>query len=255
MNGDPILVLEGVQKQFGDVTVLRGVDATIRRGSITAFIGPNGAGKSTLFHAVTGDIRPSAGAVVLDGQPIAGLPPWKVARLGLGKMFQDVRLFESLTVLENVMLAMYKPRHRSPFQALFGFASSKRLDADLALKATDLLRKVGVEPPFNRPATLLSFGNKKLVALARLIAGDFKLVLLDEPTAGLSPGMVSRVTEILRSLARERGVTVAVIEHNFSFIADIAEFTYLMRAGEIHDQGVTKEVLGRAENREVLIGL
>ncbi|MCB1102295.1 MAG: ATP-binding cassette domain-containing protein [Kiritimatiellae bacterium] len=255
MNGNPILVMEGVQKRFGDVTVLRGVDATIRRGSITAFIGPNGAGKTTLFHAVTGDIRPSAGAVVLDGYPIAGLPPWRAARMGLGKMFQDVRLFESLTVLENVLLAMYEPAHRSPLHALRGPAGSRRQDTGLMAKAREILGQVGVEPPFDRPAALLSFGNKKLVALARLIAGNFKLILLDEPTAGLSPGMVARVTEFLKDLVQNRGITVALIEHNFSFVGEIAEFTYLMRAGEIHDQGMTNDVLGRAENREVLIGL
>ncbi len=255
MKGEPILVMESVQKRFGDISVLRGVNATIPRGTITAFIGPNGAGKTTLFHAITGDIKPNSGAVIFDGRSITGEPPWRVARLGLGKMFQDVRLFESLSLVENVALALHEHPHRRPVQSLLQSHVRGKLDEQQKLKAEEILRQVGVEPPFDRPTALLSFGNKKLVALARLIAGRFKLLLLDEPTAGLAPDMVKRVTGILRSLVESHGVTVALIEHNFSFVGELAEYTYLMRSGEIHDQGETSDVLGRSENREVLIGI
>src|ERR1041384_2592924 len=104
---EPILLLEGLEKRFGEFLVLRGVGASIMRGSITAFIGPNGAGKTTLFHVITADLRPDSGNVTYRGKSLVGLSPWKVARLGLGKMFQDVRIFERLTILENVLLALH----------------------------------------------------------------------------------------------------------------------------------------------------
>jgi len=252
---DPILVIETLEKHFGDVAVLRGVTASVERGGITAFVGPNGAGKTTLFHAITGDLKPDRGTVIFDGRPLAGMPPWKIARAGIGKMFQDVRIFGELTILENVLLALHDHPGRSLPASLVQAPWRRKKDLMERRQAGESLALAGVEEPWDRPARLLSFGNQKLLALARLIAGDFKLLLLDEPTAGVAPPMTEKMTGILQLLVRERGASIALIEHNFSFVQQIAGHAFLLRGGEIMDSGPVDEVMGKAENREVLIGL
>lgn len=252
---DPILILENIEKHFGNVTVLRGISAFIPRGSVTAFVGPNGAGKTTLFHTISGDLRPDKGAVVLQGREIGGEPPWKVARLGLGKLFQDVRIFENLTLIENVLLALHDHNGHSAMRSLLRAPFRAKLVAIQEEKARHWLEVAGVEKPFDRPAGLLSFGNKKLLALARLLAGDFDVLLLDEPTAGVSPGMVERIEIMVRNMVSEQGKTIMLIEHNFSFVSAVADQVYVLRDGQVHDSGRTDEVLGRGENREILIGL
>ncbi|CAG0983583.1 partial Lipopolysaccharide export system ATP-binding protein LptB, partial [Anaerolineae bacterium] len=236
MMSEPILIIENVVKHFGEVAVLRGVNASLPSGKVTAFVGPNGAGKTTLFHTITGDLIPDDGVVSLRGRPITGMAPWKVARNGLGKMFQDVRVFDSLTVLENVLIAMYEPEALSPWASLVKAYFHRRDDSELLMEAETWLDKAGVEKPYDRPAGLLSFGNKKLLALARLMAGGFDLLLLDEPTAGVSPIMVEKIARLIKQMTNQ-GITVALIEHNYSFVTDVAEHIYLMRDGMIHDHG------------------
>jgi len=255
MMNDPILILENIEKHFGNMAILRGISASVLEGSITAFVGPNGAGKTTLFHSITGDLRMDSGTVLFRGQSIGGKPPWKIARLGLGKLFQDVRVFESLTVLENVLLALHDHSGRSAVVSLLRAPLHFHANGRQHAQAREWLETAGVEQPYDRPAGQLSFGNKKLLALARLMAGKFNLLLLDEPTAGLSPPMIHQLSELLRMLVRKRNVTVALIEHNFSFVSAVADTAYVLRSGMVHDQGPTDEVLGRDENREILIGL
>jgi ABC-type branched-subunit amino acid transport system ATPase component len=251
----PILVIETLEKHFGDVAVLRGVTASVGRGGITAFVGPNGAGKTTLFHAITGDMRPDRGTVLFEGRTLVGKAPWAIARAGIGKMFQDVRIFGELTILENVLLALHDHPGRSLPASLLLAPWRGKQDLDERRRAGEALDLAGVEEPWDRPARLLSFGNQKLLALARLVAGDFKLLLLDEPTAGVATPMAERIAALLKELVRERGASIALIEHNFSFVQQIANHAYLLRAGEIMDSGPVAEVMGKAENREVLIGL
>lgn len=252
---EPLLLLEGLEKRFGEFLVLRGVGATIPKGSITAFIGPNGAGKTTLFHVITGDLRPDSGSVVYRGKCLVGLPPWRVARLGLGKMFQDVRIFQQLTILENVLLALHDHPGRSAWSSIVRALLRDRRRQDEQAQAEHWLEMAGVERPWERPAGLLSFGNQKLLALARLLAGGFDLLLLDEPAAGLAPAFVDRIGRLLTTLVQDGKASVALIEHNFSFVSAVADQAYLLRAGEVHASGPTAQVLERAENREILIGV
>lgn len=248
------LQIEGLAIRFGEVQVLRGVSAELTTSSVTAFIGPNGAGKTTLFHAITGDVRPDEGTVTLLGEPITGLPPWRVARRGLGKLFQDVRLFENLSVLDNVLLALQSPSEQSAWASLALAPFYHRQSQSQLEEAVQFLEKVGFKPPFDQPAGLLSYGNKKLAALARLMAGRFQVLLLDEPTAGVEPATVERLASLLQGL-RDEGITIGLIEHNFAFVQAVAERTYLLRDGWVQDQGHTRDVLSRDENREILIGL
>lgn len=250
MSNEPVLIIENLGKHFGDVVVLRDVNAALLPGTVTAFIGPNGAGKTTLFHAITGDIVPDGGAVLLNGQSITGMAPWKVARKGLGKMFQDVRVFENLTIIENVLLALHDHPGQTVWASLFQQHAEKKLEEEAVMWLT----KAGVEAPFDRLASALSFGNKKILALARLMAGKFEVLLLDEPTSGMSPVMISRIAKLIKQLS-DQGTTIALVEHNCAFVAEVAERSYLLQEGAILDGGPTMEVLDREENREILIGL
>ena len=251
----PLLIVEALEKRFGEVVVLRGINMEVTRGGISAVVGPNGAGKTTLFHVISGDIRPDRGAILFNNQTLNGSPPWKIARMGLGKLFQDVRVFGNLTILENVLLATHSEREQGLLVSLAGGLYFSKRQPQAVERARECLSMTGVEEPWDRPARELSFGNQKLLALARLMAGDFQLLLLDEPTAGVSPAMAKKMETLLHRLADEEGMTILLIEHNFSFVQATAAHTVLMRAGEIMDAGPTGQVLGKEENREVLIGL
>jgi branched-chain amino acid transport system ATP-binding protein len=219
MNEDA-LIIEGLRKRLGGVEVLAGVDTRLAAGKITAFIGPNGAGKTTLFHAITGELKPDAGRVRFEGRDITGREPWEMARIGIGKVFQDVRVFPSLTVEENVVAALMRREDRSLRNSLL---RGRAAMDEAREKAVGLLDKVGVEGRRDGPAGELSWGNQKLLAFARLLAGEYRFVLLDEPVAGVSPSLSGRLKELVRELAAKDGVTVALIEHDMAFVRDLAD--------------------------------
>lgn len=249
------LVIERVEKRFEELTVLNGLSATIARGSITAFIGPNGAGKTTLFHTISGDLRSDRGSIYLKGNDISRMPAWNIARHGLGRLFQDVRIFRNLSVLDNVVLALHDHPDQTIGGSVLHMLGGKTRRDKAKTEAVKFLESVGLKEPYDRPAATLSWGNQKLLALARLLAGSFDFLLLDEPTAGLSPTMVDHILGVIEKVVNEQGVTVALIEHNIGFVSRIADYTYLLNAGSVHDEGPTAEVLTRPETIEICIGL
>lgn len=246
------LVIEGLRKRLGQVEVLTGVTTSLRKGEITAFIGPNGAGKTTLFNAITGELRPDAGRVIFEGQDISRREPWDMARMGIGKVFQDVRVFPSLSVVDNVVAALHRRVDRSLRASLVN--GGRNLEATRK-KAVALLDKVGVEGCRDGAAAELSWGNQKLLAFARLLAGDFRFVLLDEPVAGVSPTLGDQLKELIWKLAKEDGVTVALIEHDMAFVRDLADAVVVLNEGRVFDQGAAAEVFERPANLELCLGL
>lgn len=245
------LIIEGLRKRIGQVEVLGGIDTRLKAGAITAFIGPNGAGKTTLFHTITGELKPDAGRVIFQGTDITGWEPWELAQMGIGKVFQDVRIFPSLTPLENVTAALQRQADRRLRRSLFH--GDAVLEAAQA-KAEELLGKVRVDGRWDGPAGELSWGNQKLLAFARLLAGEFRFVLLDEPAAGVSPSLGERLKVLIRELAA-RGVTIALIEHDMAFVRDLADAVVVLREGCVFDQGPAGEVLMRPANIELCLGL
>lgn len=253
-----MLRLDGIRKRFGTLKILDGVSAEIQGKTVTAFIGPNGAGKTTLFHTISGDLIPDAGRVELAGRNITGMPPWRIARLGLGKQFQDVRVFRNLSCEDNLVLALYNSSHhqaiRAPWSFLPGLGIGSRPLAQLREEARWGLGRVGLAGQAGQMAGALSFGNQKLLAFARLLAGQFTFLLLDEPASGVSAATLERITEIIRRAVAE-GVTVALIEHNMHFVAQLADTTYVLKDGAIFDRGPTEDVLRRPANRELCMGM
>lgn len=249
------LKLYKVGKRFGDLWAVKDITLGILPSKITGFVGPNGAGKTTLFHLITGALKPDTGKIFLEDEEITGLPPWIVAQKGIGKLFQDVRIFGSLTVLENVIVALQRKEVENPLWAWSHPFSLNNIRKKYEEQALYWLEFVGLEEERNKYAEELSFGQQKLLSFARLMAGGFDILLLDEPTAGIHPEMIKRIEGLLKRMVEEEKKTIAVIEHNLSVILNIADWVYFMNEGRIAFFGRPDHVLGAKEVKEVYIGI
>lgn len=248
------LELEKVSKSFGGLRAVNDVSATFEAGRITALIGPNGAGKTTLFHLIGGVLRPDTGIIRYKGRRIDGLSPWRVARYGIGRLFQDVRVFNKLTALENVLSAFPHQLGENPLWSLVLRPKVVQQERQLTHQARQLLQFVGLHEHADAPAESLSYGQQKLLAIARLLAARADALLLDEPTAGVNPEMVKEILALLRQLANN-GKLVILIEHNMSVVMDIADWVYFMDEGKIIAEGTPNEVLGNSTVRAAYLGM
>ena len=247
------LIVRNVSKSFDGFFAVKGVTAIFLPGKITALIGPNGAGKTTLFHIIAGEIKPDEGKIIYKGEDITGIPAWKIARKGIGRLFQDVRIFNNLTVLENVVCTLFSPKEDSP---LFSFSCKKsEVMENMREKAKELLELVGLKRLEKKMAGELSFGQQKLLAIARLLALESQVLLLDEPTAGLDPLMREKLLVLLRRIAEDQEKIIVVVEHNMSVVLNIAHWVYFMNEGKISFFGRVDHVLGAKEVKEIYLGI
>lgn len=249
------LILNGVGKRFGDFWALRGVRASVPAGKITAFIGPNGAGKTTLLHVIAGTLRPDEGSIRFGRTEITGIPSYEVARMGIGRQFQDVRIFGGLSVLDNVVVGLLPHGSQDAWQAWFGTRKARQIQKEYQGTALYWIEHVGLKDDWQRNARELSFGQQKLLSLARLFACGCKFLLLDEPTAGVSPKMVEQITGLVRGSVVDRGVTVALVEHNMSVVADLAYWIHFLHEGRVAFSGERDHVLGNKSVRQMYMGL
>jgi branched-chain amino acid transport system permease protein len=249
----PALRAEGLHKSFGGITAARDLSLTLWPGKITALVGPNGAGKTTVFNLLTGFVIPDAGTVRLHDTDVTRLTPWKTVRRGLARSFQDVRLFERMTVLDNVLTAIpAQPGERlGPlFLAPRRTAAAERRNRD---KALDYLAFVGLLDKAGEVAASLAFGEQKLVALARLMATEAEVLLLDEPASGIDHQWVHRILDLIRRLAAS-GKTVCIVEHNLEVVTAIADHAYFMEAGRIIAEGRPEELMADRHLGEIYFG-
>jgi ABC-type branched-subunit amino acid transport system ATPase component len=240
-------------KVFDGIQAVDGVSASFEPGRIKALIGPNGAGKTTLFHLMAGSLHPDAGQVLYQGQRIEDRPSWQRARMGIGRLFQDVRVFGSMTVEENLLVAFPTPGE-DPLTPVFRRTAQQTAETSRRREAHELLRFVGLEALAATHADLLSFGQQKLVAITRLLAAGATTLLLDEPTAGIDPEMLQRLTGRLRALAAA-GYTIVLIEHNMNVVMELADWVYFLDEGQIVAVGLADEVLGDPTVRALYLGL
>jgi len=243
----PILEVQNLSKSFGGLQATRGLSFSICEGDRTAIIGPNGAGKSTLFNLLTGFHAPDAGAIVFDGASLAGQPPHRIARAGVSRAFQIANVFGRLTVYENIRSAV-QARQGLTFN-LFGDAA--RLGTR---RAAELLDLCGLEERRDHPAGQLSQGDKKKLELALALAGEPKLLLLDEPTAGMSLEETRETMALVDRLNREFGVTVLFTEHDMSVVFNHARRILLLHRGELVVEGTPDEVRANASAQKVYLG-
>ena len=236
-----LMRVQSLHKRFGGVQAVRDISLTVPKESIFAIIGPNGAGKSTLLNLMSGLYQPDAGRIVFDGIDLVGLPAHARARLGLARTFQKIRLFRRLSVLENVVAAFHI-HHRIPaWQYVVHGKDFARDRARCRDKALSLLAFVGLETRASAPAGSLAYGEQRMVELARALATTPRLLMVDEPAAGLNAAEVERLIERVR-LLRARGITVIVVEHNMDLVMQIADRVLVMDYGQYLFDGAPAEV-------------
>jgi branched-chain amino acid transport system ATP-binding protein len=237
----PGLRASGVHKRFGGVQAVRDISLDVRHGEVFAIIGPNGAGKSTLLNLMSGVHQPDAGRIVFDGVDLVGLPAHKRARLGLARTFQKIRLFRRLSVLDNVVAAFHL-RHDIPaWQYVVHGRAFARDYAHCRTEAMKLLAFVGLQARPSLPAASLAYGEQRLLELARALATSPRLLMVDEPAAGLNAAEVERLVERIR-LLRERGMTIILIEHNMELVMQVADRVLVMDYGQHLFEGAPAQV-------------
>jgi len=242
-----LLVVEQLAKSFGGVVAARSVSFDLEAGRLLAIIGPNGAGKSTIFNMVGGQLAPDGGRVVLDGQDITAQPPRRIWRLGVGRTFQVAQTFVSMTVVENVQMALISRNGRT--RDCWGAATQMYRDEALAL-----LDRVGMAADAERPSRELAYGDVKRVELAIALAGVPKLLLMDEPTAGMAPRERAQLMQLTATIARESRIGVLFTEHDMAAVFGHADDIVVLVRGEIIARGKPAEVRANARVREVYLG-
>jgi branched-chain amino acid transport system ATP-binding protein len=226
-----LLEVRAVSKRFGGVQAVSEVSFQVQKGMIKAVIGPNGAGKTTLFNLVSGFAAPDSGAVTFDGEPIQGQPPHRVAARGLSRTFQNIKLFSQMTALENVMVGRHL-RGRAGFVAgMLHLPWMRREEAEVRARALELLKLLGIDALAHAEATSLAYGQQRAVELARALASDPQLLLLDEPAAGLNMRETVELARLIRRI-RDLGVTVLLVEHDMSLVMGISDEVVVLSYGE-----------------------
>jgi ABC-type branched-subunit amino acid transport system ATPase component len=252
-----LLEIRQVKKQFGGLKALDGVDFHIDEGEIVSVIGPNGAGKTTFFNVISGFFSPDSGEIIFEGTDVAGLTPDQITKRGIGRTFQNVRLFPNMTVLENVMVAQHSRTKKGLFSALFQTPGFKKEEREIRERAEEILgffgtRLVGYR--FDQPAFVLSYANRRRLEIARAMGTQPRLLLLDEPTAGMNPRETAELTGLIRKLRDERGFTIVVIEHEMKVVRDVSDRVVVLDHGVQIAEGTYEEVSTNEDVIEAYLG-
>jgi branched-chain amino acid transport system ATP-binding protein len=238
---DNILELTSLTKRFGGLVAVDNVSLNIRRGEVFALIGPNGAGKTTLFNNVTGLFQPTSGRVMFDGRNITGSKPHEVARLGIARTFQNIRLFDYMTCIDNVRVGRHVRMKAKLWDSLFKFPSERREEDRVTQEAMELLQFVGISRFANQYARNLPYGQQRRLEIARALATEPKLLLLDEPAAGFTPQEKVELMQLVKRILA-RGITVFLIEHDMKVVMGISERIVVLDHGEKIAEGPPEEV-------------
>lgn len=245
----PVLTISNLTKRFGGNTAVSAIDLEVMPKETIAIIGPNGAGKTTFYNMVSGRMLPTEGKIILDNRDITGLPPHKISRLGVSRSFQINNIFPEMTVQENVevVLSAYHGHSRR----LFNLASR---NAPVQQEARELLKRLSIEELSERRAEVISYGDKRLLEIAMVLATRPKLVLLDEPTAGMTPDETRRTTALIRKLAESGEYTFLITEHDMDVVFNLADRILVMHRGEKLFAGTPEEVKNNQDVRTAYLG-
>ena len=242
-----MLRIEGIQKSFGGFMAVNGADLEVQKGEIVAVIGPNGAGKTTLFNLITGIIKPDGGRVIFKEEEITGLPAYRICKKGMSRSFQVVNIFSRLTVFENVQIAVLS-RHGKTFNL---FSPSRKL---LIEETSDILQSVGLTDKGRSVSGSLSHGDQKALEIAIALGGHPELLILDEPTAGLSPEETIRCIDLIKRLSADLGLTILFCEHDMELVFAIANRIMVMVRGKSIIQGLPADVRCNREVQDAYLG-
>lgn len=253
-----VLEITNLQKSFGGVQALDGLDFHVDKGQIVSVIGPNGAGKTSFFNTITGYFSPDEGDILFNGINISGHQPHEITELGIARTFQNVRLFPNMTVLENVMVAQHCRTSAGIVRTLLNTPSYRREEREIEEHAKEILSFFGQRLKgyrWDQPAFVLSYANRRRLEIARAMASQPELILLDEPTAGMNPRETAELTELIKQLRDDKGYTVVVIEHEMRVVRDVSDRVVVLDHGTkiaegdyedvSHDPDVIEAYLGR----------
>jgi branched-chain amino acid transport system ATP-binding protein len=251
----PLVEVGKLTKIFGGLVANRDIDFTIPRRSIVSIIGPNGAGKTTLFNQISGYYQPTSGTILFDGVDIVGLAPNDVAELGIGRTYQNIRLFADMTVLANVMVGRHARLKSQWYEVILGLPKVQKEEDETRQRARELLELVGVPRRYEQDlAKNLPYGEQRRLEVARALAGDPKLLLLDEPTAGMNPGETARMTQFIGRLRQELGLTILLIEHDMKVVMGVSERITVLDYGEKIAEGSPEEIRTNPRVIEAYLG-
>jgi ABC-type branched-subunit amino acid transport system ATPase component len=248
-----LLVVSDLAKSFGGIKAVRGVSFTVRRGKATSLVGPNGAGKTTIFNLITGSLRADTGSVLFEDRELRGLSPGQVARLGISRTFQDLRLFATMTVLESVMVSFPDQLGDRPTALVFRPRAVRRQERQLREKAREILAQVGLSGQEGRRAGELSYAEQKLLTISRSMAMGADVWLLDEPASGLDGDTLVQFAALLRGLV-DNGQTVLIVEHNLRLVQEVSDWVLFLDQGRLKAEGSPEEIFQNKELQDIYMG-
>ena len=249
-----LLEVKQLTKHFGGLTAVGDVTLELNEGELVGLIGPNGAGKTTLFNLLTGVYEPSEGTIILDGHLLNGKQPYKIAALGLGRTFQNIRLFKDLTVLDNVLIAFSNHHKKHVFASFLRLPAFYKNEEALKAKAIDLLKIFDLDRDADTLAKNLAYGQQRRLEIVRALATEPKILFLDEPAAGMNPQETAELTDLIRRIKEEFKITIMLIEHDMNLVMDVTERIYVLEYGRLIAHGTPSEIKTNKRVIEAYLG-